>query len=135
NVAAGMTRTYELKNVRQGHDLGEERFEIPTPEGYEFVTTRRAQADPMDPGNFGQETRTLPSRKAEDFTLTSVDGREIKLSALRERVVLLNFWASWSGASKDALDDVQAIHEQYSEQPVTVLSLSWRERQAEAPAN
>lgn len=135
NVAAGMTRTYELKNVRQGHDLGEERFEIPTPEGYEFVTTRRAQADPMDPGNFGQETRTLPSRKAEDFTLTSVDGREIKLSSLRERVVLLNFWASWSGASKDALDDVQAIHEQYSEQPVTVLSLSWRERQAEAPAN
>ena len=136
NVAAGMTRTFDLKSVRLGHDVGEERFEIEPPEGYEFVTTRRAQVDPGDagPGNFTQQTRTPSRTMAPDFTLTSVDGKEIALSSLRDRVVLLNFWASWSGASKEALDDVQAIHEQYAEEPVTVLSLSWRERRAEAPA-
>jgi peroxiredoxin len=136
NVAAGMTRTFDLKNVRHGHDLDEDRFEIATPEGYEFVTTRRAQVDPgdVDPGNFTRQAHTPPRTMAPDFTLTSADGKEVQLSSLRERVVLLNFWASWSGASKEALDDVQAIHEQYSGEPVTVLSLSWRERRAEAPA-
>src|SRR5690606_10819407 len=47
-VAAGMTRTFELKNVERGHDIDDGRFEIETPEGYEFVTTRRAPVEPGD---------------------------------------------------------------------------------------
>lgn len=131
DVAAGMTRTFELKEVRSGHDLDESSFEIETPEGYEFVTSRRAEAVR---GDFTEQTRTPARPKAPDFTLTSADGEEISLSGLRDRVVLLNFWASWSGASRDALNDVQAIHEQYADQPVTVLSLAWRERNPDAAA-
>lgn len=131
DVAAGMNRTFELKEVRKDHALNESVFEIETPEGYEFVTSRRAEAAP---GEFTQQTRTPTRPKAPDFTLTSAEGEEISLSGLRDRVVLLNFWASWSSASKEALDDVQAIHEQYAGQPVTVLSLTWRERSADAAA-
>lgn len=132
-VAAGMTRTFELKNVQRGHDIDDGRFEIETPEGYEFVTTRRAAPEPgQDDARITRTDAPAPT-KAPDFTLTGADGEEVTLSALQDRVVLLNFWASWSGASKEALDDVQAIHEQYADAPVTVLSLSWRERRPEAP--
>lgn len=35
--------------------------------------------------------------KAEDFTLTLIDGNKVKLSDLKGKVVLVNFWATWCG--------------------------------------
>jgi cytochrome c biogenesis protein CcmG/thiol:disulfide interchange protein DsbE len=37
----------------------------------------------------------LLGRPAAPFTLTSFDGTPVELAALRGRVVVLNFWASW----------------------------------------
>ncbi|MFH1262339.1 MAG: TlpA disulfide reductase family protein [Pseudomonadota bacterium] len=36
-----------------------------------------------------------PGQCAPDFTLKTIDGREIRLSSLRGNVVFLNFWATW----------------------------------------
>lgn len=35
--------------------------------------------------------------KAKDFTLKLIDGSEVKLSDLKGKVVLVNFWATWCG--------------------------------------
>jgi len=35
--------------------------------------------------------------RAKDFTVQMMNGKEIKLSALKGQVVLLNFWATWCG--------------------------------------
>ena len=35
--------------------------------------------------------------QAKDFTLKLIDGKEIKLSDLKGKVVLVNFWATWCG--------------------------------------
>lgn len=35
---------------------------------------------------------------APDFTVKMLDGRKVKLSSLKGKVVLLNFWATWCGA-------------------------------------
>ncbi|UUW09617.1 TlpA family protein disulfide reductase [Flavobacterium plurextorum] len=35
------------------------------------------------------------NEKAKDFTLKLVDGKEVKLSDLKGKVVLVNFWATW----------------------------------------
>jgi cytochrome c biogenesis protein CcmG/thiol:disulfide interchange protein DsbE len=37
------------------------------------------------------------SRTAPDFTRTSLDGKPIRLSSYRGKLVLLNFWATWCG--------------------------------------
>ena len=51
--------------------------------GYAFRTDPRAVPSP------------LVGRPAASFTLTTFDGKPLDLAALRGRVVVLNFWASW----------------------------------------
>ena len=51
--------------------------------------------------------------KAQEFTLTTFDGEEIKLSDLRGKVVLVNFWASWCNPCEDEAPDLEAAWRQY----------------------
>ena len=48
---------------------------------------------------FGRDPRAVPSpligRPMPEFTLASIDGREVSAESLRGRPVLVNFWASW----------------------------------------
>jgi len=37
----------------------------------------------------------IPGRPAPDFTLSDLEGNEVRLSDFRGKVVLVNFWATW----------------------------------------
>ena len=43
--------------------------------------------------NFGQMLEV--GQEAPDIVLTSIDGKELRLSSLRGKMVLIDFWASW----------------------------------------
>lgn len=58
-----------------------------------------------------------------DFTLTSSDGAEISLSDYQGKVVVLNFWASWCPHCRAEMSDLQALHDQFSEEEDVVLLL------------
>ena len=45
----------------------------------------------------GARANTSPVYGEHDFTLTTMDGKKVKLSDYQGKVVLVNFWATWCG--------------------------------------
>jgi len=59
-----------------------------------------------------------------DFTVTTLDGKTLRLSELRGQVVVVDYWATWCGPCRIAMPHLQKLHDNYMSQGVTVLALS-----------
>ena len=61
---------------------------------------------------------------APDFVLTTLDGREVRLSDYRGHVVFLNFWATWCGPCKVEMPAIERLYREYRRQGFTILAVS-----------
>jgi peroxiredoxin len=65
---------------------------------------------------------------AQEFTLTTTDGKAVSLSALRGQVVLLNFWATWCPPCKAEMPDLNALQRDYgAKKRFTVVGIASEE--------
>lgn len=62
--------------------------------------------------------------KAEDFTLPSRGGENVRLDELKGEVVLVNFWASWCGPCRAELPKLEELHQKYKDMGVTILGIN-----------
>lgn len=60
------------------------------------------------------------NEKAPEFELESVDGSVLKLSDLKGKVVLLDFWATWCPPCRAAVPDLVELQAEYGENLVVV---------------
>ena len=61
---------------------------------------------------------------APDFALEDSQGQTIRLSDLRGKPVMVNFWASWCAPCKAEMPAMQKVHEAYSAQGFTILAVN-----------
>jgi thiol-disulfide isomerase/thioredoxin len=57
----------------------------------------------------GPETTSLIGQPAPDFSLTTVDGKNAKLSDQKGHVVMVDFWATWCPPCRASLPHVQKV--------------------------
>lgn len=61
---------------------------------------------------------------APEITLKDLQGQEIRLSDLRGKIVLLNFWATWCKPCKDEMPAMQASYDKLRDQGLVVLAVN-----------
>jgi cytochrome c biogenesis protein CcmG, thiol:disulfide interchange protein DsbE len=57
---------------------------------------------------------------APDIQLQSLDGQPVKISEMRGRVLLVNFWATWCSPCRQEMPLLQAAADRYGEQLVVL---------------
>ena len=72
-------------------------------------------------GIYEQHTLLKEGDLAADFRATKYAGGDLTLTALRGKVVLLNFWATWCGPCKSELPAFNSIYEKYKDSVVFLM--------------
>jgi peroxiredoxin len=63
------------------------------------------------------------------FTLTALNGKTYNLDALRGKVVLLNFWATWCPPCRREMPDMEKLYQRFSSKGLVVLAVSDEKRE------
>ena len=61
---------------------------------------------------------------APDFELTSSTGETVRLSDLRGKPLIVNFWASWCEPCRYEMPAMQRVYQEYSSQELEILAVN-----------
>ncbi|MGO8697411.1 MAG: peroxiredoxin family protein [Limisphaerales bacterium] len=82
-----------------------------------------AQTPPQPSANRAEPIPLLEvGALAPDFVSKDLAGKEVRLSDSRNKIVVLDFWATWCGPCKASLPHTAEIAKRYKDQGVVVLA-------------
>ena len=94
----------------------------------------RAAAEPLpdpdpdaEPGSGEGMESVLVGKPAPAIELDLLTGGKFKLSDFKDKVVVLDFWASWCGPCLQAMPQVDKVAKEFSEQGVTLIAINLEE--------
>jgi len=64
------------------------------------------------------------AQQAPDFTLRNLENKEVTLSDLKGKVVLVNFWATWCGPCQVEMPHLQRLQDEHGKDGFVVLAIS-----------
>ena len=82
-------------------------------------------ASPLPAQTPGEGLTPLPDKPlAPDFQLTDLDGNSFSLQALRGKVLIVNFWATWCPPCREEMPSMQRAWERLDKAQVLLLAIN-----------
>lgn len=72
----------------------------------------------------GCKKRAEPGQPAPDFSVTTLDGKQLTLASFRGKVLVLNFWATWCPPCIDEVPGLKALQAEFPNRKVEILAIS-----------
>lgn len=75
----------------------------------------------------GLDVAAEEGKLAPDFLLEGLDGTELRLSGLRGKPVVLNFWATWCAPCRQEIPQLVAAHARFGDEGLVILAVNMQE--------
>jgi|UniRef100_A0A7C5SXD3 Thiol-disulfide isomerase and thioredoxins len=75
----------------------------------------------------GEENKKLleeATKKLSELSFLTLDGKEVKLSDYKGKVVLVNFWASWCPPCKEEMPIFEKVYQKYRDKNFVILAVN-----------
>ena len=72
----------------------------------------------------GKEKKGPSTTLAPDFTLKTLDGKEITLSKLKGKVVLIDFWATWCSPCRESIPHLVQLYKNYQKNGLELIGMN-----------
>ena len=107
--------TYRIARINQ--PVADSLFTFTPPASAKLV-------DQIDVPGATEPASPLVGHPAEEIALNDLAGRAQKLSGLKGRVVLLDFWATWCGPCRRELPTIVKLHKELTAQGLSVVAVN-----------
>ena len=111
---AEMNQTVNMLSMKLNEPVPDSMFQFTPPEGAKEVKEFQGPVKAVP---------DLAGKPAPGFKLSSMDGQEFSLSALRGKVVLIDFWASWCAPCRKDMPALEKIYADFGGRGLVMIGM------------